>query len=115
MFPERSWIGFCVNPMHLHLLISTSNVYREVRSQTADRLHRVQYAYGFAAALGMQKARIPKPTGIGDEVSRRTSSLRAIVSSPRSEMPGTDDRRRKHVSACSPVHGSAVVKRRRSS
>ena len=38
-----------------------------------------------------------KPTGIGDEVSRRTSSLRAIVSSARSEMTSTDDGRRKHV------------------
>ena len=38
-----------------------------------------------------------KPTGMGDEVSRRISSLHAIVSSPRSEMPGTDDRRRKHM------------------
>ena len=38
-----------------------------------------------------------KPTGIGDEVSRRTSSRRAIVSSARNEMPSTNDRRRTHV------------------
>ena len=38
-----------------------------------------------------------KPTGIGDEVSRRTSSLRATVSSARSEMPSADERRRTHV------------------
>ena len=38
-----------------------------------------------------------KPTGIGDEVSRRTSSLRAIVSSAKSKMPSPDDRRRAHV------------------
>ena len=38
-----------------------------------------------------------KPTGIDDEVSRRASSLRAIVSSARSEMTNTDDGRRKHV------------------
>ena len=41
-----------------------------------------------------------KPTGIGDEVSKRASSSRAIVSSARSEMPsgsGADDCRRAHV------------------
>lgn len=41
-----------------------------------------------------------KPTGIGDEVSRRTSSRRAIVSLARNEMSSgssADDRQRAHV------------------
>lgn len=41
-----------------------------------------------------------KPTGVGDEVSRRTSSLRAIVSSAGNRMRSgstTDDRRRVHA------------------
>lgn len=92
--------SFRIASVPFHVLahpVRGRNVYREVRSKRADGSHAQACLWVCRVRLECEERASHKPTGIGDEVSRRTSSLRATVSSARSEMPSADERRRTHV------------------
>lgn len=92
--------GFSAISMHvLPLVIGVPCTGKCVRKEQPDRTV-CSMPMDLPLRLECEERASHKPTGIGDEVSRRASSLRAIVSSARSEMPSgssADDRRRAHV------------------